>query len=236
MQRALPFADYHSPTHRYDAPSPGDPLYYQGWNKSSISGFLQVSRPTVALWIRRFERNTWRVLRTKAAPPNPQRAGLAAPNDRGVSPAKASGCRRVSHLEPAGQRHHFRPHGGQVMATSRCMTIFLMCSAPSGRSPWASSLQSVAAAPILVYRWPHDGFMLWTASNGGALSCWTGTRAIVAGAMAPSEASWAALMVLYTACLRYGTPQTLISDSGGAYISKEVKRSVTAWRLTTRPL
>ena len=35
------------------------------------------------------------------------------------------------------------------------------------------------------------------------------SRTIVAGAMAPSEASWAALMVLYTACLRYGTPQTL---------------------------
>ena len=33
-------------------------------------------------------------------------------------------------------------------------------------------------------------------------------RTIVAGAMAPSEASWAALMVLYTAWLRYGTPQT----------------------------
>jgi hypothetical protein len=26
-------------------------------------------------------------------------------------------------------------------------------------------------------------------------------------------------MVLYTVCLRYGAPQALISDSGGAYIS-----------------
>ena len=47
------------------------------------------------------------------------------------------------------------------------------------------------------------------------------SRTILAGAMAPSEASWAALMVLYTACLRYGAPQALISDSGGAYISTE---------------
>ena len=44
------------------------------------------------------------------------------------------------------------------------------------------------------------------------------SRTILAGAIAPSEASWAALMVLYTACLRYGTPQTLISDSGGAQV------------------
>ena len=47
------------------------------------------------------------------------------------------------------------------------------------------------------------------------------SRTLLAGAMAPSEASWAALMVLYTACLRYGAPHTLISDSGGAYISHE---------------
>jgi len=46
-------------------------------------------------------------------------------------------------------------------------------------------------------------------------------RTIVAGAMAPSEASWAALMVLYTACLRSGVPHTLVSDSGGAYTSND---------------
>jgi transposase InsO family protein len=47
------------------------------------------------------------------------------------------------------------------------------------------------------------------------------SRAMLAGAVAPSEASWAALMVLYTACLRYGAPQHLVSDKGGAYISDE---------------
>jgi transposase InsO family protein len=47
------------------------------------------------------------------------------------------------------------------------------------------------------------------------------SRTMLAGAVAPSEASWVALMVLYTACLRYGAPQYLISDRGGAYISDE---------------
>src|SRR2546428_1665821 len=46
---------------------------------------------------------------------------------------------------------------------------------------------------------------------------------MLAGAVAPSEASWVALMVLYTACLRYGAPEHLISDKGGAYISEEVE-------------
>jgi hypothetical protein len=53
------------------------------------------------------------------------------------------------------------------------------------------------------------------------------SRTLVAGAMAPSEASWAALLVLYTACLRYGAPHMLISDSGGAYISKEFEAVCT---------
>jgi hypothetical protein len=46
------------------------------------------------------------------------------------------------------------------------------------------------------------------------------SRTMLAGAVAPTEASWVALMVLYTACLRYGGPKTIISDSGGAYISE----------------
>jgi transposase InsO family protein len=53
------------------------------------------------------------------------------------------------------------------------------------------------------------------------------SRTILAGALAPSEASWATLMVLYTACARYGAPQTLISDSGGAYIAKEFEAVCT---------
>jgi transposase InsO family protein len=47
------------------------------------------------------------------------------------------------------------------------------------------------------------------------------SRVMLAATVAPSEASWAALMVLHTACLRYGAPQYLISDKGGAYISDE---------------
>jgi hypothetical protein len=37
------------------------------------------------------------------------------------------------------------------------------------------------------------------------------------GMMAPTEATWVALMVLYPACLRYGAPAYLICDSGGAF-------------------
>jgi transposase InsO family protein len=46
------------------------------------------------------------------------------------------------------------------------------------------------------------------------------SRTMLAGAMAPTEAPWAALMVLYTACLRYGAPTSLVSDRGRAYTSE----------------
>jgi len=45
------------------------------------------------------------------------------------------------------------------------------------------------------------------------------SRTMVAGAVAPTEATWVALMVLHTACRQYGAPEALISDSGGAYTS-----------------
>lgn len=46
------------------------------------------------------------------------------------------------------------------------------------------------------------------------------SRTMLAGAIAPPEASWVALTVLHTACQRYGIPQHLISDSGGAFTSE----------------
>jgi transposase InsO family protein len=53
------------------------------------------------------------------------------------------------------------------------------------------------------------------------------SRTMLAGAVAPAEASWVALMVLYTACVRYGAPEHLISDKGGAFISTEVEAVCT---------
>jgi len=53
------------------------------------------------------------------------------------------------------------------------------------------------------------------------------SRTILAGAVAPSEASWVALMVLSTACRRYGVPEGLLSDSGGAFTSNDCEAVCT---------
>ena len=72
--------------------------------------------------------------------------------------------------------------------------------------------------------------------NASLLDAIAMIRQLDAGTLAPVEASWAALMVLYTACLRYGAPTALISDSGGAYISNAFEAVLIASTLTTRPL
>jgi hypothetical protein len=43
---------------------------------------------------------------------------------------------------------------------------------------------------------------------------------MLAGMVAPADATWAALMVRYTACLPSGVPEHLVSAGGGAYTSK----------------
>jgi transposase InsO family protein len=53
------------------------------------------------------------------------------------------------------------------------------------------------------------------------------SRTMLAGRIAPTEATWVALMVLYTACLRYGAPASLASDSGGAYTSADYEAVCT---------
>ena len=52
VQGELPFGGYHRHADRFQARLQVVKLYYQGWNKRSISHFMQVSRPTIDLWIR----------------------------------------------------------------------------------------------------------------------------------------------------------------------------------------
>jgi hypothetical protein len=62
------------------------------------------------------------------------------------------------------------------------------------------------------------------------------SRTMLAGAGAPTEASWVALMVLYTACLRYGAPEFLISDSGGACTSNTFEAVCTRLGIDHKPI
>jgi hypothetical protein len=76
VQGALPVDTYHSHPHRYQARLQVIKLYYQGWNRSRLSAVLPVSRPTVALWMRRFAAEHLAGLEDKSrAPTSPARKG-----------------------------------------------------------------------------------------------------------------------------------------------------------------
>ena len=61
--------DYHGQPDRYQARVQVIKLYYQGWEKISISRFSKVSRPTVDAWIRRFETEQFAGLLDKSRAP-----------------------------------------------------------------------------------------------------------------------------------------------------------------------
>jgi transposase InsO family protein len=229
-QGELDFGDYHRHSDRYHTRLQVIKLYFQGWNKLSISRFLHVSRPTVDAWIRRFETEHLAGLQDKSRAPK-------APARKVWLPLMIT----VYHLQ---KRH---PDAGKfriwsllanpaisVRTVARIMAVNKQVyddiphvhKGPK-RPPQPHPFKARRAHEY----WFVDGRQMDFALDG--VKWWSivlldgYSRTMLAGAMAPSEASWAALMVLYTACLRYGAPQTLISDRGGAYISTEFEAVCT---------
>jgi hypothetical protein len=69
LPEQLPLLDYHSYPERAQARQQVIELYFQGWNKLSISRFLRVSRPTINEWIGRFERDNLASLEDHSSAP-----------------------------------------------------------------------------------------------------------------------------------------------------------------------
>jgi transposase len=234
---ARPHVPYHSQPDRTAARLEVVQLYAQGWNKDSISRFLQVSRPTVDRWIQRFEAD--------------ELAGLVDRPRGPRAPRKVWFPLMVAiyHLQKAHpDAGEFRIWSllandtiairtvGRVMALNR--QVYPDIPPPQGwrgprQPPQPHPYQAQAAHEF----WFIDGRRMDFAFDG--VHWWSVlildgySRTILAGAVAPVEASWVTLMVLYTACRRYGAPQALISDSGGAYTSQEVHAVLQ--RLAIRP-
>jgi transposase InsO family protein len=222
-QEALPLLDYHTQPDRYQARLQVIKLYAQGWEKISISRFLHVSRPTVDAWIKRFATEHFAGLLDKSSTPK-------APARKIWLPLMIA----VYHLQ---KRH---PDAGKfriwsllahpeisVRTVARIMAlnkeVYDDIPHVRKRGPKLPPQPHPYKACRPHQYWFIDGRMMDFALDG--VKWWSllmldgYSRTILAGAMAPSEATWAALLVLYTACLRYGAPEALISDSGGAFTS-----------------
>ena len=219
-QQQLELWTYHTYPGRYEARRHVGQLYYQGWDKLSIRRFLQVSRPTVDTWIARFEAEHLAGLRDKKRGPKEPPRKVWLPR---MVP--------VSHLQKA------HPEAGElrlwsllaqpdisVRTVGRLMALnkLVYDDIPHVRKPGPKSPPQPHPykAQHRHEYWFIDGRQMDFALDG--VKWWSililegYSRTILAGAMAPTEATWATLMVLYTACVRYGAPTYLVSDSGGA--------------------
>jgi transposase InsO family protein len=227
--------DYHAQPDRYHARLQVIKLYSQGWEKISISRFLKRSRPTVAVWIRRFEAAHVAGLVDKSRAPQ-------APARKIWLPLMV----RVYHLQKA------QPDAGEfriwslfarpeisVRSVGRIMALNKLVYDDIPHVPKRGVQRVPGPHPYKASRhhqyWFIDGRQLDVRVEG--VKWWSlvvlegYSRTMLAGALAPTEATWAALMGLYTACLRYGVPDTLISDSGGAYTSNEFEAVCTRLQL-----
>jgi transposase len=240
VQGALPLGTYHSHPQRYDARLEVIKLYYQGWNKLSISRFLQVSRPTIDLWIRRFEAEHFAGLEDKSRTPHSTPRKVWFPL-----------MVEVYHLQ---KRHpdagRFRIWSllardeisvrtvGRIMALNKQVYDDIPHVARQRRKKPPQPHPYKATHPH--HYWFIDGRQMDFAFDG--VKWWSiilldgYSRTMLAGAVAPVEASWVTLMVLSTACLRYGAPQYLISDSGGAFTSNDVTAVLQRLQIAPNPV
>jgi transposase InsO family protein len=223
IQEELALGDYHSQGDRYQARVQVIKLYYQGWTKRSISRVFHVSRPTIDRWIHRFEAEHFAGLVDKSFAPK-------APARKVWLPLMLE----VYHLQ---KRH---PDAGEfriwsllgnteisVRTVGRIMALNRQVYDDIPHRPIQDTPKDPRPHPYKATAphefWFIDGRKMDFTIEG--VKWWSliildgYSRTMLAGAVAPTEASWVALMVLYTACLRYGAPETLISDSGGAFTS-----------------
>jgi hypothetical protein len=180
--------------------------YYQGWEKVSSSRFWHVSRPTVDAGLQRFDTEHVAGLTDRSSAPH-------APARQVWLPLMV----QVYHLQKA------HPDAGRfrlwsLLARSdisertvgRIMALNTRVYDDIPHVPTRGGKRVPGLHPYKALHrqqdWFIDGRQLDFRVDG--VKWWSliilegYSRTILAGAIAPTEATWAALMVLYTACLR----------------------------------
>jgi hypothetical protein len=240
VQGELPFGTYHRHPQRYQARLQVITLYYQGWRKLRSSRFLQASRPTVDLWMRRCESEHFAGLADKSRTPQatPRKVGFPLmvegyhvpkrPPDAGrfrigsLLDRDAISGRTVGRIMALNkQGYDAIPHGARQRLQKPAHPHPYKASHPHHYWFIAGRQMDVAL----------DGVQWWSIILLEGYS-----RTMRAGAVAPADASWVTLLVLSTACLRYGAPAHVLSDSGGAFTSNDVKAVLKRWHMEPNPL
>jgi len=240
IQEALALGDSHSQGDRYQARVHVIKLSSQGWPKRSLSRVCHVSRPPIDRWMHRFAAEHFAGLVDKSFAPK-------APARKVWLPRMLEVYHRQKRHPDAGECRIWSLLGNSeisVRTVGRLMALHRQVYDAIPHRPTQDAPKDPRPHPYRATAppefWFIDGRNMDFAIAG--VTWWSriildgSSRTMLAGAVAPTEASWVALMVLSTACLRYGAPQALLSDSGGAFPSNEFEALCTRLQIDHKPM
>jgi putative transposase len=204
-------------------------MWYEGWNKQSIAGCLQLSRPHVSTLLEAFARDGFAGLEEQRTRP-PQHPGnqLTLPFLKEVLDIQRE-YPRAGRFRVHGILETRREEAPPSEATvGRAMALNRQFHGAPG--PWASAQEEAPSDTTpkhLPYR-PHYRHHMWFIDirylvrlDGGwvySLCMLEGySRKILAGMASPHQDLTAVLQLLFAALAEYGCPAMVISDHGAVF-------------------
>jgi len=203
-------------------------LHYEGWNKKSIAGYLDVSRTTVHKVLRRWAEEHFAGLPDKtSAPKSPSRKVTlrTVQEIKKLAENPELGAYRVSAaLEQIGIKLS-RATCGRVLSMNRDLYHLQMPrkgGRPKAQMPFKAERRhefwSVDIRYLDMHRLPDVG-MVYCISILENFS-----RSVLASAISLRQDNEALFAVLYAAVRKYGVPEVLVSDNGSIFTSHKTRQ------------
>jgi putative transposase len=223
-RRYPPYAEIPDPVQRRKAILK---LHFEGWNKKSIAGYLQVSRPTVHAVLKRFAEEHFAGLPDRSsAPKSPHRKVTlrAVQEVKKLAENPELGAFRVSAaLEQMGIKLSSATCG-RVLSMNRDLyhlKVPRKGGRPKAQMPYRAvrrhQIWSVDIRYLDMHRLPGVE-MVYCISILENFS-----RACLASAISLRQDTEAFFAVFYKAVRAYGVPEVLVSDNGSIFISHATK-------------
>jgi putative transposase len=202
-------------------------LHAEGWTVSAIAGSLEVSRRTISAVLRRWRDEDFAGLpdRSHARQRRPRKTDLHAMNlarQLQVNPEMGE-FRLHTKLQRLGIDLSPRTCG-RILAVNRA--LYGVGRPPRSKPTFPPKPMPFAATSRHQY-WSVDIRYLDHHLGGGNIYCISildnYSRALLAGGVFRSQDTPTFLLVLRAAITTYGSPDTLVSDSGGVFLAKQAQ-------------
>jgi transposase len=231
LQKRMPFTKFHDYKNPYEARVEVINLYYQGWNIQSISGFLGVSRRHVYRLLERFESEMFAGLQARPSGTKTPQRKLYLPLLKKIADMqreypligrfrlwdqlRRDGVERAEDISQSTVR--------RAMAFNRMVCAELSQEKdkkPPRLHPYKSRTWHQFWFIDHRYLVKIDGIQYYS------LCILEGyPRAFLAGVVLATQTRGPVLKLLHEAVSLWGTPGTIVSDRGGAFISTDYQRT-----------